>query len=298
MNGDSGPDLVPFERISPWRRQLLENSFHRLCILVSAVSVLLLITLLGAILYQGLSRLSWSFLSGLSSSDPDKAGILGALVGSTLVCLTCALTTLPLGVATAILLEEYKPRVKWIAVLHGGLELLIANLAGVPSVVYGLLGLSAFVHMFGMFGTIQEPRIEIGASYYHQYESALDGRMILIPAESSRAERTPLVAGMTAYTSELQFFDLRVIERGEAEPTDRNLARRTIRRGAPASPNRRATPRVRSRQQRPVADVERLAVHHPPATVEWEVEAVGVAFDHRPVAHELRTLSPKMLGWP
>ena len=76
-----------------------------------------------------------------------------------------------LGIGTAICLEEFKPRNKFFAKLHSLVQLNITNLAGVPSIVYGIVGLTAFGTMFGLFGSAKEPTFEIGAKHYFQYIS-------------------------------------------------------------------------------------------------------------------------------
>lgn len=236
----SRPDL-PYELVPHERRARIESFFRILCIVVSGLSVLLLVFLLGAILWEGLPGISLTFLRNLSSSNPEKCGIFGALVGSAIVCGTCAAMTLPLGVAAAVFLEEYKPRLKAFRALHSALGILISNLAGVPSIVYGLLGLSAFVHVFGWFGSIKDPAIEIGASYYYQYESLQEGRMLLIPVDGLKSPKPELVDGMRAYTSSLNPIELNVIERGSSRPTDKSELRRTIYANAAASPTKRTS---------------------------------------------------------
>ena len=99
------------------------------------------------------------------------------------VCVTCAIVTMPLGVATAIFLEEYQPKNRYLGVIHRWFELLISNLAGVPSIVYGLVGLTVFVYMFGLLGTVNRPNFEIGSSYYHQYLSLDRKRTLRIPVQ-------------------------------------------------------------------------------------------------------------------
>ena len=95
---------------------------------------------------DGFGRLSWDFFASYPSRRPGQAGILSAWVGSTLVMLTTAAFAVPLGVATGIYLEEYAPK-NWITDL---IEINITNLAGVPSIVYGLLALGLFVYQFGL----------------------------------------------------------------------------------------------------------------------------------------------------
>src|SRR5687767_665527 len=95
---------------------------------------------------DGVGRLSWDFFTNFPSRRPGQAGILSAWVGSTLVMLTTAFFAVPLGVAAGIYLEEYAPK-NWVTDV---IEINITNLAGVPSIVYGLLALGLFVYQFGL----------------------------------------------------------------------------------------------------------------------------------------------------
>lgn len=94
---------------------------------------------------KGLPRVTGDFLFSFPSRRANEAGILSAWVGSMLVMLVTALAAVPLGVAAGIYLEEYSKK-NWVADL---IEINITNLAGVPSIVYGLLALGLFVHQFG-----------------------------------------------------------------------------------------------------------------------------------------------------
>ena len=95
---------------------------------------------------EGLPRLSLDFFTQFPSRRAAQAGILSAWVGSTLVMLTTAFFAVPLGVASGIYLEEYAAK-NWITDV---IEINITNLAGVPSIVYGLLALGLFVYQFGL----------------------------------------------------------------------------------------------------------------------------------------------------
>ncbi len=86
------------------------------------------------------------FFTGGDSRDPELAGIRGATVGSFLMLLVTLVLSFPLGVATAVYLEEFAPRNRWIDVI----EVNINNLAAVPSIVFGLLGLALFINAFGL----------------------------------------------------------------------------------------------------------------------------------------------------
>ena len=113
------------------------------------VTLLALISL-GALIYDvmrdGIGRLSWQFLSSYPSRRAEEAGILAALAGSMFVIGVTAIIAIPLGVAAAIYLEEYGARGR----VSRLIEINIANLAGVPSIIYGLLGLGLFVRIMGM----------------------------------------------------------------------------------------------------------------------------------------------------
>jgi phosphate transport system permease protein len=95
---------------------------------------------------DGAARFGWDFLTSFPSRKAENAGILSAAVGTTLIMLVTALVSLPVGVAAAIYLEEYAPKNWFTAVI----EINVSNLAGVPSIVYGLLALGLFVYQFNL----------------------------------------------------------------------------------------------------------------------------------------------------
>lgn len=109
------------------------------------VGVLTFVSLFAGMAIDGAHRLSWDFFTNFPSRRPEQAGILSAWVGSTLVMLVTAVTAVPLGVAGAVYLEEYAPK-NWMTDI---IEINVTNLAGVPSIVYGLLALGLFVYQFG-----------------------------------------------------------------------------------------------------------------------------------------------------
>ena len=110
------------------------------------VAVLTFLTLFVNMAVDGLPRLDWQFFTNFPSRRAAQAGILSAWVGSTLVMLVTAFFAVPLGVASGVYLEEYA-RKNWVTDL---IEINITNLAGVPSIVYGLLALGLFVYQFGL----------------------------------------------------------------------------------------------------------------------------------------------------
>jgi phosphate transport system permease protein len=125
---------------------LVERAFVFCCLSAVALPLLLLAVLIGDLVVDAVGRMSWDFITGYPSRRAERAGILPALVGSLMLISLTALLALPVGVGAAIYLEEYGKRSK----LAGLIEINIANLAGVPSVIYGLLGLGLFVRGLGM----------------------------------------------------------------------------------------------------------------------------------------------------
>jgi phosphate transport system permease protein len=119
--------------------------YQWVCLGAAVVGVLTLAALLGDVLHDGLKRLGPQFLGSYPSRMPDEAGIKAALWGSLWMISLTAVMAFPLGVGAAVYLEEYASDSK----LNRLLEVNIANLAGVPSIVYGLLGLEVFVRIFG-----------------------------------------------------------------------------------------------------------------------------------------------------
>ncbi|WP_413166444.1 phosphate ABC transporter permease PstA [Capilliphycus salinus ALCB114379] len=125
------------------RRKQIDQIFAILGFLVIFVSILILLGLTLQMAITGISRISPQFFFSFPSRKPEEAGILSAWVGTTLVMLVTTIIAVPLGVASGIYLEEYS-RKNWIADL---IEINITNLAGVPSIVYGLLALGLFVYI-------------------------------------------------------------------------------------------------------------------------------------------------------
>jgi phosphate transport system permease protein len=120
--------------------------FQAIGVLITVAALVALGTLLYDVARDGLGRLSWQFLTSFPSRHPEAAGILGPLVGSLYVIGLTAAIAVPVGVAAAIYLEEYAPS----NALSRLIEINIANLAGVPSIIFGLLGLGLFVRAMAM----------------------------------------------------------------------------------------------------------------------------------------------------
>ncbi|WP_243663349.1 phosphate ABC transporter permease PstA [Rhodothermus marinus] len=108
--------------------------------------MLVLTSLMVDVVRKGASWLDWQFLTSYPSRNPEEAGIKSAIVGSFWMMLLTALFSVPVGVGAAVYLEEYAPR-GWFLRL---IQLNIANLAGIPSVIYGILGLGLFVRYFAL----------------------------------------------------------------------------------------------------------------------------------------------------
>lgn len=131
---------------STLRRKLAERAFIALCIVAVVLPLVVLLVLVIDVAIDSAGRLNWNFLSSYPSRKAEKAGILPGLVGSIyLIALTAAMA-LPVGVGAAVYLEEYGRRGR----LANLIEINIANLAGVPSIIYGLLGLELFVRTIGL----------------------------------------------------------------------------------------------------------------------------------------------------
>jgi len=124
------------------RRRLIGQIFAVLTFLATLVGIVFLAILLIDIVRDGAGRLSLAFLNGFPSRFVERSGIKPALYGSVWTLVLTAVISFPLGVGTAIWLQDYGPKNRFTRLV----QLNIANLAGVPSIVYGILGLAAFVH--------------------------------------------------------------------------------------------------------------------------------------------------------
>jgi phosphate transport system permease protein len=124
------------------QRHAAERRFRRLGLAAVTLSLAFLVLLLVIMLKNGLSGLDWQFLTGTDSTDPVQAGIWGALKGSLWTMLVTLALSFPLGLLAAVYLEEFAPRNRWVDIV----EVSINNLAAVPSVIFGLLGLAMFIN--------------------------------------------------------------------------------------------------------------------------------------------------------
>jgi phosphate transport system permease protein len=124
--------------------KLRDHLFLILGLLFTLIGFILLFTLVIDLFMDGLPRISWAFFTSYPSRFPEKAGILPAWVGTTLLMIVTSATAVPLGIAGGIYLEEYGKK-NWLTNL---IEINMNNLAGVPSIIYGLLAIGLFVYFF------------------------------------------------------------------------------------------------------------------------------------------------------
>lgn len=128
------------------RGRIINGMFTAGCFLATISCVVILLVLIWNIILQGKSWLNWGFIEHFPSRFPHKAGIKSALWGSIWLISLTALFSVPLGVGASVYLEEYAPRSRWRKII----QLNISNLAGVPSIVYGILGLGLFVRALAL----------------------------------------------------------------------------------------------------------------------------------------------------
>jgi phosphate transport system permease protein len=126
------------------KRKRQDFIFNIIGILCTLVGIVTLGALLGDLIADGVTRLNWTFLTSFPSRFAERAGILSSWVGTLLIMVVTAFAAVPLGVSAGIYLEEYA-RKNWLTNL---IEINIANLAGVPSIIYGLMALGLLVYQF------------------------------------------------------------------------------------------------------------------------------------------------------
>lgn len=140
------------------RRKIYEKTFIILSLFFLSIALLTLISLIVDVLIDGLPRLSLKFITSYPSRKPEEAGILSALVGSIYVMIVMILFIIPVGIGAGIYLEEYAPK----NFITNMIEVNIANLAGVPSIIYGLLGLEIFVRFFNLGRSVLAGALTLG----------------------------------------------------------------------------------------------------------------------------------------
>ena len=132
------------------KNKIFDRLFQGFGIINTFLGLVLLAFFIGYIIYIGAGRLGWDFLSSFPSRFPEKSGIYTAMIGSIWIMFLTALFAFPVGVAAAVYLEEYQEK-GWFSKI---LEINISNLAGVPSIIYGILGLQVFSRILGLGGNL------------------------------------------------------------------------------------------------------------------------------------------------
>ncbi len=199
---DEGADAAPrFRARSRSSRVAVDRAFQGVCIAAAGLAITLLVVLIVAITFRGAPRLAGhftEFLTGFHSSNPLEAGIAAAIVGTLWLLLICAVTAIPLGVGTAVLLEEYRPANRFLRRIHGLVQLNITNLAGVPSIVYGILGLTVFAGFIAFSDRIGDPLMTVGQTWFRTYES-VGGEYyyVAVDTREEAQDGTPAAAGLS-----------------------------------------------------------------------------------------------------
>ena len=125
------------------RQDFIFNIVGIVCLLIGIVT---LVALIADLVIDGLGRIDWQFMTSFPSRFAAQAGILSSWVGTLLIMFVTAFTAVPLGIAAGVYLEEYARKNR----LTNLIEINIANLAGVPSIIYGLMALGLLVYQFGL----------------------------------------------------------------------------------------------------------------------------------------------------
>ncbi|TND08698.1 MAG: phosphate transport system permease protein [Bacteroidetes bacterium] len=132
------------------RNRLIDQAFKWFGIACTLFGLVMLGIFLADIIREGIARIDWNFIVDGPSRKPEQAGILPALAGTIWVLVLTGIIAIPLGIAAGIYLEEYGKKNRFGSII----EVNIANLAGVPSIIYGLLGLEIFGRIMGMGGSV------------------------------------------------------------------------------------------------------------------------------------------------
>lgn len=142
-------------------RHRVGRLFGAACLASTWFGIAVLAVLLVGVLWQSAGWLTWDFLTSFDSRHPEQAGVLAGLWGSLWLILLTALFSVPVGVGAAVYLEEYAQQGR----LTRLIQVNLSNLAGVPSIVYGILGLTVFVRMFGLFQAgAKEVEVSLGVA--------------------------------------------------------------------------------------------------------------------------------------
>lgn len=133
-----------------FKNNITDKIFKYFGIISTLVGLIVLAVFIINILIDGILRINWQFFTSLPSRFPEKAGILTAWTGTLWIFALTAIFAIPLGISAGIYLEEYNKKTR----LSNFLEINISNLAGVPSIIYGILGLQVFVRVMKFGGSL------------------------------------------------------------------------------------------------------------------------------------------------
>ncbi|MCG8701047.1 MAG: phosphate ABC transporter permease PstA, partial [Bacteroidales bacterium] len=130
--------------------RLKDKGFGVLGVIATLIGLVLLAIFIGDIIIKGIQRIDWDFITALPSRRPERAGIFTAMMGTIWILVLTAVISFPIGVAAGVYLEEYGKKNR----LSKILEVNISNLAGVPSIIYGLLGLEVFARVLKLGSSV------------------------------------------------------------------------------------------------------------------------------------------------
>ncbi|SDZ03576.1 phosphate transport system permease protein [Evansella caseinilytica] len=155
MNMDIAPEKKSYIDLNVVQKKmsariLLNKIVNYLFLLSTLFGLIVLVILLYRVVADSIGWLNIDFLTNKLSTSPDRAGIVGAIIGTVWLMIIVGPVTMVLGIGTAIYLEEYAKKGRF----HSFIQTNITNLAGVPSIVFGLLGLTIFVRVFGFGSSI------------------------------------------------------------------------------------------------------------------------------------------------
>lgn len=132
------------------KQRVIDAVFSKIGLVATILGLVILAFFLTDIFKTGFTRIDWDFMTSYPSRHADKSGILPSWVGTIWILGLTVLVSIPIGIGAGIYFEEYAPKNRFTYIL----EINIANLAGVPSIIYGLLGLELFVRYLGLGGSL------------------------------------------------------------------------------------------------------------------------------------------------
>ena len=196
--------------IGPPPRRWAGSVFATICLMAAWFGVLVLAVLLVSTAVEAWGWIDWQFLTSRPTGNPEKAGARVGIWGTFWLTTLTGLIAIPIGVGAAVYLEEFASD-NWLRKL---VQVNLANLAGVPSVVYGILGLTAFVRMFGIFGTegmvLKFPSDSFASLAIPFTDSSLKLSQVVVPLPFGRA----VIAG--AFTMALLILPVIIVASQEA----------------------------------------------------------------------------------